>query len=183
HLDADTGFWARSVTASIGGVPVRLPCPGDLLLHVCVHGLRWNPVHSCHWVADAASIIGKAAGRLDWEALVDESRRRDVTLQVHDALDLVRHVAAVDIPAAVFGNLMHPRPSWRARIERRVKTRPLYGPGGLLLMWFDWRRLRASHPQENTIGFPDYLAASMRLASSRAIVPAMTRHLMRRFSA
>jgi hypothetical protein len=177
---ADAGFWTRSVVSRIAGRLVRLPSPADSLLQVCVHGLRWNPVHACHWIADAAAIIASSNGRLDWDVLVTEAHKRDVALQIHEALGAVRQLAAVEVPAPVLHALMRPQPSWRARLELHVKARPLYGPGGVLLTWFDWRRLRSHNHSARSVGFATYLAHTMRLSSRRAILPTMTRHLMRR---
>lgn len=176
--DADVGFWQRSVPTTIGDRPVRVLSSADQLLHVCVHGLRWNPVHSSHWVADAARIIAHAGTAIHWPALVAEARRRDLAFQVREALDFVRRVAAAPVPDAVLSALATGRVSWRTRVECRVKARPLRRPGGLLLMWFDWRRLRKgrrSPPSASTIGFARYLAHSMRLTAPWELLPRAAR--------
>jgi putative nucleotidyltransferase-like protein len=166
--EADAGFWQRSVRATIGGRSVRVLGPADQLLHVCVHGLRWNPVHSSHWVADAARIIAHAGATLAWPVLVAEARRRDLAFQVREALRLVRRVTDAPVPDAVLSALGSGRVSWASRIECRVKARPLHSVGGLLLMWCDWRRLPKG---PSSIGFARYLAHSMRLASPWELFP------------
>ena len=169
---ADTGLWERSVIATIGDRSVRVLSPADQLLHVCVHGLRWNPVHSSHWVADAAWIIARADVRLDWPTLAAEAHRRDLAFQVREALALVRRVAGAIVPDGALAALASGRRSWPARIECHVKARPLRRPGGLLLMWYDWRRLRngrRSARAAGDVGFARYLAYSMRLPSPRAL--------------
>jgi hypothetical protein len=166
--DVDAGFWRRSVTATVGGRRARVLSPADQLLHVCVHGLRWNPVHSSHWVADATRIIAQVGASIDWPTLVEEARRRDLVFQVHEALRFVRRVTRAPVPDAALSALATGRVSWRDRIECHVKTRPLHGPGGLLLMWYDWRRLRT---RPSPIGFARYLAHSMRLASPWQLFP------------
>jgi hypothetical protein len=177
-MDADNRFWARSVRATFEGRPVRLLSPADQLLHVCVHGLRWTPVRSCHWLADAATIITHAGNTLDWAAFIDESHRRQLAYQLYGALDLVSRITGVAVPAPVIDGLRPQGAPWFERLERRVKTRALYGPSGMLLMWYDWRRLRAARTNGQAPGFPGYLAQSMRLSSSWAIVPHVVGLLM-----
>jgi hypothetical protein len=179
-MDADDRFWERSVGATFEGRPVRLLGPADQLLHVCIHGLRWTPVRSCHWVADAATIIRHAGEALDWAAFIDESPRRQLAYHLYGALDLVSRITGVAVPPRVVDGLRPRGAPWFERLERRVKTRALYGPGGMLLMWYDWRRLRAARAGGETPGFPGYLAQSMRLPSSWALVPHVAGLLMDR---
>jgi hypothetical protein len=167
----DDGFWARSISATIEGQQVRILSPADQLLHVCIHGLRWAPVRSSHWLADAATIIRRTSGTLDWAVFVDEARRRQLTLQLHGALDLVSRLTVMALPTSALDALSPDTAPWSERLERRVKTRELYGVGGLLLMWYDWRRLRTARPGERVPGFSSYLAQTMRLPSPSAVVP------------
>jgi Uncharacterised nucleotidyltransferase len=176
--DVDAGFWQRRVTTTIGDRPVRVLSWADQLLHVCVHGLRWNRVHSSHWVADAARVIAKAGAALHWPVLIAEARRRDLAFQVREALEFVRRVADAPVPDAVLSALATGRVSWRSRVECHVKTQPLRSPGGFLLMWFDWRRLRKGRrwaPSSNPIGFARYLAHSMRMRSPWELLPRAAR--------
>ena len=88
---ADVGMWQRAlpmtpdVAAGIASTTC-VPSPADLLLHICVHGLRWSPVHSGHWVADAARIIQTAGSQLDWDVVLAEAAQRRLGLQMTQAL-------------------------------------------------------------------------------------------------
>jgi hypothetical protein len=170
-LTDDDGFWARSIGATVEGRQVRILSPADQLVHVCVHGLRWTPVRSCHWVADAATIIRRTGGTLDWAAFAREARRRKLTFQLHGALDLVSRVTGMALPTSALDALRPDTAPWSERLERRVKTREIYGAGGLLLMWYDWRRLRTARAGERNPGFANYLAETMRLPSASAVIP------------
>jgi len=63
-----------------------VPAAADLLFHICVHGLRWSPVHSGHWVANAVRIIQRGGERLDWDVLIAEAAHRRLGLQMTHAL-------------------------------------------------------------------------------------------------
>ena len=54
---ADRGVWQRAQPMTSVTSTTVVPAAADLLLHVCVHGVRWSPVHAGHWVADAVRII------------------------------------------------------------------------------------------------------------------------------
>src|SRR6187401_662233 len=54
---ADRGVWQRAKPMTSVTSTTVVPAPEDLLVHACVHGLRWSPVHAGHWVADAVRIV------------------------------------------------------------------------------------------------------------------------------
>src|SRR5580704_16448989 len=83
---ADAAVWQQAQTVVSDDRAWLTPCAEDLLLQVCVHGLRWSPVHAGTWVADAAAILARDGTRFDWTRLIEEARRRSLTVQVRDAL-------------------------------------------------------------------------------------------------
>ncbi len=40
-------FWAAAVDLDVAGHATQMPCPADLLLHVCVHGAGWSSGRGC----------------------------------------------------------------------------------------------------------------------------------------
>ena len=76
---SDDAFWSAAVEIELLNVPTRILCPADQLLHVAVHGARWNPVPPVRWLADAVAIERSAGAELDWDRLVAEATRRGVT--------------------------------------------------------------------------------------------------------
>ncbi len=126
------------------GATTVVPAPADLLLHICVHGLRWSPVHAGHWVADAVRIIQTSGERLDWDVVMAEAARRRLGLQMTHALRVVRERGHVDVPQAVIDALARQPASWRDRLECRFKGRPVQSAGGLFVIWTAWRRSAAA---------------------------------------
>ncbi len=80
--EVDDPLWKRRVPVSAHGLDAHVLGAADQVLHLCVHGLRWSPVHAATWLADAAWTIRAAGPSLDWAVLVDEARRRRLGHQV-----------------------------------------------------------------------------------------------------
>jgi hypothetical protein len=172
---ADRGLWRRARQLPAGQLAALVLGPADQLLHVCIHGLRWSPVHSAHWVADAARVIAHAGPDLEWGVVVEEARRRGLALQMHGALEIASQVGGAPVPEAVMRALAAQPATWRDRLERHVKGRPVRSVGGVFLMWCGWRRLA----RESGSGRPDalrYLAAVVGAPSRAGLVGWAWRH-------
>ncbi|HZW26311.1 MAG TPA: nucleotidyltransferase family protein [Gallionella sp.] len=65
----EEGLWARSISRTVVGVPVRFLCPEDMLLHLCIHAtldhqLDLGPLA----LADVALLVEKQA--IDWPGFI-----------------------------------------------------------------------------------------------------------------
>jgi hypothetical protein len=131
----DAGFWRRSIPISLHGANTRALCPEDQLIHVCVHGLGVDP-GPLRWVADAVMII---RGReLDWGLVVEEARRREVTVAMTAALGFLAGRFSVPIPDPVLGALAGSRHSIDERLAHLAATSTRRGRGFAV----EWRRHR-----------------------------------------
>ena len=109
---ADAGLWERSSAGSLSDVPLRVPAPEDLLINVCVHGVRWDPVPPIRWIADSVTIL--RAQPVDWQLLTAEADRRGVSLAMEAAL---REVSVYEpVPEDALARLAAARRGW---LERR----------------------------------------------------------------
>jgi hypothetical protein len=152
--------------------------PADQLLHVCMHGLRWSPVHAATWLADAAHTVRSRGKNFPWAIAVDEACRRKIAYQLSQALTLLEHVTDLHVPSDVFAALGAGRVTWRDRLECRAKTRPLIGAGGLFHLWCSWRRLREQTAAN--IAFPDFVAGVVGLPDRHRLLPWALNHVRRR---
>ncbi len=177
---ADAGLWARARAIGSGGDTTLVLGPADQLLHTCVHGLRWSPVHSGHWVADAARILSRADDVVEWDVLIEEARRRGVTLQVFEALSAVRRLAGSSVPDDVLRRLAATRVTWRDRVECHAKGRPVVSAGGLFVIWCGWRRAVRHGPPRDRPAWLRYLAAAVGLESPWRLPAWAGRHLLAR---
>ena len=175
---ADEGVWQRAQPMTSVTSTTVVPAAADLLLHICVHGLRWSPVHAGHWVADAVRIIQTSGERLDWDVVVAEAARRRLGLQMTHALRVVRERGHVDVPQAVIETLEQQPVSWRDRLECRFKGRPVASAGGLFVIWTAWRRSAAAARADGQQPPPwtRFLAAALGVATPAALVGRFAAH-------
>lgn len=156
--DADRGFFARAVPVELGGIAARTLSPADHLLCVCVHGLRWSAAPSIHWAADAAMILARAGGVLDWDVLVAEARDRDLAAPVARALGMVRDELGVAVDRKALAELTRDSRGWRRRLEFRARIGPPSLVAGLFLHWRDFaRERRGASALRRLLLFPGYL--------------------------
>jgi hypothetical protein len=171
---ADVDLWHR-VRPLPASSHLQMLGAADQLLHVCLHGLRWSPVHAAHWIADAKQILTRERDTIDWAVVVDESVRRRLALQMASALRLVSLSGRVPVPSAVVEALEAAPSTWRERLEARAKSRPVVSLGGVLATWCRWRRLCAA-AGSGSPGWLRFLAAAVGVDSRRALGPWAFKH-------
>lgn len=178
---SDDGLWQRSEVVTQAGVPVRILSPADLMLHVMVHGLRWNAVPTLRWVADTMTILAHPHRSVDWAVVTDEARRLELVLPVRHALHyLVEHLEAA-VPADVLRTLDGYRPTRFERIEQRMRDLTSPSVGGFPLELCLYRRLhRDRGPLAVVSGLPRYLQQRYDLPSLRALPGALWMRAVRR---
>lgn len=138
----DDELWAASIPFELAGAATRAPCPADQLLLACVHGTPWSPLPPFRWIADAVTVVRSAGADLDWERLVAEARRRQLTVAAAAALAYLREELSVAVPEEALSELgaapasRHERAAFRAagRSDSPLRT--------LRMAWDRYRRLR-----------------------------------------
>jgi hypothetical protein len=139
--EADAGFFSRAVSLDIAGTPAMTLSPGDHLLVVCVHGLRWSAAPAVHWVADAVMIL-RRGGAIDWEALIREARARRLESPLCRALGLLTEEFSAPVPVAILERLASAdSPARRRELAVRM-ARPTLA-GGLFLHWRQFSQERS----------------------------------------
>ncbi len=173
--DADDTAWTRIQPVRSDLIDAGALGAADQLVHTCVHGIRWSPVHAAVWLADVAYLVRDAGQRLDWDAVVAEARRRGLSFQIRRCLQLAQELARVEVPPDTLETLGDDA-SFSEAIECWSKVRPVLGPAGLLTYWFGWRRRR----QRTPVGFLDYVAGVAGTGSRQALGPWLLRQVRRR---
>jgi hypothetical protein len=120
--EADEDFWAAAAPIELLGVRTRALCPADELLLVILHGLRWNAIPTYRWVVDAALLCDGAIGAIDYDRLVEQARKRRVTVALRAGLAYLRRVVAAPVPQESIQALRSLRPSPLERLEFRAQT-------------------------------------------------------------
>lgn len=178
--EADEDLWRRAVPARIGRLDVLALAPSDQVLHVVGHGLRWSDPPSVHWLADLVLVLRAAGAGLDWGALVEAAGRRELVLQLRCALAYAGDRLQAAVLPHVLDELGRLPLRRGARLEMRLRARP---PGllpGLLLHWFDHRRLGARSWWRDLASFPLHLRQAWGLAHAGQLPLEVARKSLRR---
>ena len=78
--------------------------PADDLFHTCIYAAPWNKIPPIRWVADAVAIIG-TGDDLDWDRLIEQSRKRYLNLTLENALVYLRREFDVPVPPTTIDTL------------------------------------------------------------------------------
>jgi hypothetical protein len=165
---ADDDFWSRAIPVAFHGVSTATLDPADQLLHLCAHGMRWDPVPSFRWIADAVTLI-RAEPRLDWRRLADQAEKRRLICPVREALGYLRNTFDAAVPDAVLEQLRGVRTSRIEYLEYRYKTLNVQRTslGYLPIHWFHYLRLQGTRAAKyDPIGFARYL---QRLCGAKSL--------------
>lgn len=103
--DFGDALWAAARPLRIGVAPTSALSPTDALLHVVVHGTRWNPLPPLRWIADGVVVLRLAGADIDWPRLVALAVTTRLTLRVHRALRYLRERFDAPIPAETLAAL------------------------------------------------------------------------------
>ena len=145
--ELDTELWNASVPLAIEGQPTRALAPADQLLHGFVHGLRYNPVPGCRWIADAHVVITSSGDALDWDPVLQRADRYRLAAWVSAAIGYLDGQFPSLVPAAVVAAA---RSLPVTPQERRVFEHSTRAPQHWILE--TWRRYRWREEERSTLG-------------------------------
>lgn len=157
---ADDVFWNDATSVELHDVKTRALHPTDQLLHVCIHGARWNVVPPIRWVADARILLKTSVDDIDWDRLVAQAQERCLTFRMRHTLAYVRDLLNAPVPPGVVRSLQETPVSRIERREYRNRIRPSK-LGRLPSLWIHHqllsKRRRKSGLQKKSMGFVRYL--------------------------
>lgn len=155
----DEPLWQRAVPLELSGTATLAPCPADQLLLVCVHGTPWSPLPPFRWIADAATVIRSADESLDWDHLVSEAGRRQLTVASAAALGYLCEEFGLAVPATVLERL---RAAPASRHERAAFSAACQPDGPLRTLRMAWDRYRRLRDLDTGAPRPDGFASFAR---------------------
>jgi FlaA1/EpsC-like NDP-sugar epimerase len=96
-------LWHRACSAAIGPRTVKVPCPEDLLLQLCLklafyHQFRFSGIRT---LMDIRQTLWAFADKLDWTFFLENSRRLEVINAVGLALILTEELLTAPIPQEI----------------------------------------------------------------------------------
>jgi hypothetical protein len=106
----------RSVPAALGGIPARVLCPADFLMHVCLHlSSAHRFEHGLRPLLDVLLLFRLHEGRWDWPSLALACRQQQSHPWMVLTLKLARALLGAPVPDGFFDAL--PRPARLDELE------------------------------------------------------------------
>lgn len=167
--DVNDALWRAAVPTTLHNVPTLALHPTDLLLHVCEHGVKWNPMPAFRWAADVVTIVHHVPCGLDWDRLLIQARTRRLALPLITALTYVEQRLETPVLSPVLDALRTMPIGEQELVEHALNT---HRSSSFL---FPLRRLRLHYviitrrmPEAH---FPERLRAFVRYLRMRWGVP------------
>lgn len=184
--DANRVFWNSARDFDFQGVPTRQLDPTGMLLHVALHGVRWNPEPPIRWIPDAMAVINAAGDEINWQRAVSFAREHKLARRLELALNYLALNHAVPIPAAVLEELKTSKAGLMERVDSAATLRDLsegraWANAAVALADY-WRHNRTNGAFRYLFGFPHYLRYRWGLNRRRQIILVVLRALARPFS-
>ncbi len=153
-------FWQNAIRKEIRGVPVWILNPAHQLLHVCVHGAKWDAIPPIRWVADAMAVLQVADNELSWKQLLAVAAEFRLAYPLRETLRYLSGTFNVPVPAEALDQLDSMPASGTEKFEFRYRNENYHQKlfGYLPVMWFD--HLRRSVGQNlivKSLGFIKYI--------------------------
>lgn len=122
HGDGATEFWKNAVPLEIGGQETLAMAPSDALLHVIVHGMRWNPEPPIRWIPDSL-ILMREMDPEAWNKFLLQAEKYRVRMQLKNALEYLVTVFDAKIPDDVLAVVERWKPDFAERFVFREHMR------------------------------------------------------------
>ncbi|MFN2532163.1 MAG: nucleotidyltransferase family protein [Pyrinomonadaceae bacterium] len=165
----DDEFWAASMPMRFEGTETRALNSADQLLHVCVHGAKWNDTSSLRWIADAMMIIQSQKFDVDWTRVVRLARERQLILPLRETLSYLNRLLEAGVSTEVLTELQGARItrferwSYRTRLGRNDSLKMLT----VVWHWMNslWVNCEGTTPQR-LVQFSRYLQSLWSVTSA-----------------
>jgi hypothetical protein len=118
-------FWDGALPVKISNVNSLAPNPTDMLFHVIIHGMAWNPIPPIRWIADAITLINSTDYTIDWQRLIRTARKNHLNLRFKNGLQYLYDNFHPSIPPSVMESALNLPVSYLEKIEYRfmIKNR------------------------------------------------------------
>lgn len=166
----DAAFWEVAEVCSFGGAEALRLCPADQLLHLSVHGIRWDPTPPIRWAADLYLVLENRRRDVDWKRLCVQAIERGVSLEMLAALSYVNEHLGADIPGDVLRELRQAHPSRLAYLDFRAQGAATTVTSQVARYVTRYARLSSGRPVRGWIGdAPFYLQEMWGLDRARDV--------------
>ena len=129
QVDQDR-LWELAIPATVANATVRILCPEHQLIYLCEHALRIN--HSFDRLIlmyDIFFVVKSYQGEVNWDFVVDEARRFNVSTLVFLSLSIVRHYTSLTLSEEMMRKLRAADLTFgeKAFLDLQIKNRRFRG--------------------------------------------------------
>lgn len=110
-------FWDGAIPVKMANVDSLAPNPTDMLFHVIIHGMAWNPIPPIRWIADATILINSKDFTIDWQRLIKTAQKHHLNLRLKRGLQYLHDNFHLLIPASVMTTIINLPVSYLEKIE------------------------------------------------------------------
>ncbi len=110
-------FWDRAMPVKMANVNSLAPNPTNMLFHVIIHGMAWNPIPSIRWIADAITLINSNDFTIDWQQLTNMARKHYLSLRLKNGLQYLYDNFHPSIPSSAMKSAANLPVSYLEKIE------------------------------------------------------------------
>lgn len=151
-------------------VPVWVPSPEDMMLHIIAHGAPLNVLRPFRWVIDAISIMRTST--IDWECVLARTTQFDLIPEMQYAFAYLRKTFSFkEIPEDFYQKLFAlraPRAHTHYYLMQANGKRSLFG--NVLLAWYRYRVLDPlGRTSPGFFSFTEFLRKNWGLTKKRDI--------------
>jgi hypothetical protein len=171
-----TDFWSNAVPIKIHNVPSYALDPTDMLFHVILHGIMWNPEPPIRWIADAMTIIQSSERQIDWLRIIRHAKKYMACLRIKEGLNYLYDNFQAPVPKKIMDSFNNIPISYLERFEyQRLMTNGEYYSSTLLGKFPTYliRYLRLTRDDRflsALAGFPKYLQYRMNKKNIRHLL-------------
>jgi hypothetical protein len=161
---SDDEYWADPIAFELAGEPAYALSASNQLLHVCVHGARWDSSPAIRWIADATWLLRAPGLTIDWPGLAAQAERRDLAVPLQATLGYLQSLLNGPIEPPDFAHVQRVRSSAVSRAIYRCQTsrrRWLRSVGRLRYWSRRWRASASRSTFDKAAEFVAYLRASV----------------------
>lgn len=102
---SEKDFWDGAVPLAFADVSTLSPNSTDMLFHVIIHGVEWNPEPPIRWIADAVSLINSSDAEIDWMRIINRAKKQRVFLKVREGLNYLHARFQARIPKSIMDTI------------------------------------------------------------------------------
>ncbi|HRZ75856.1 MAG TPA: nucleotidyltransferase family protein [Bacteroidales bacterium] len=161
-------LWRNAAPMELQDLTVKVPEHAMMLVHVMVHGLRWNPEPPIRWIPDSLQVM-RAMGAGDWERVTELVRAYRIQLPMLQALGYLKQHFGAEVPEHIHLALSNmstgyaERALWKAQLRPGAERLPeAFFPRLHYLFGVYMRQSGRSGLLPNLAGFPAFLAYRTR---------------------